>query len=87
MVASEENRARLSARRDGYTLGTLTRANHGATSVCEKHTPPEKRALGILAWQIPKQGLKRGFCCWVAWQWLAQKECVFTDTGVGKWFN
>ena len=37
------------------------------------------------AWKekrVPDQGLEKSFCRWVAGQWLAERECVFTDTGI-----
>ena len=48
------------------------------TGVCEKNTTPGKRTLGeIRLNKKTNQGLESGFCCWVAWPRLVQKECVF----------
>ena len=41
---------------------------------------------GVLAFRTPNQGLEIRFCCWIAGQGLAQKECFFTDTGIA-WYG
>ena len=39
--------------------------------------------IDMLAFRPPNQGLESSFCRWTARQGLAQKECLFTDTGKG----
>ena len=49
-----------------------------------KNIPPETRHLGSLVSIAPNQGLDSSFGCCVARQTLAQKECLFTDTGTNR---
>ena len=47
----------------------------------KKHSPLEKNAL----WKMGSRstsGVESSFCCGIAGQRLAQKECFFTDTGI-----
>ena len=51
-----------------------------------KNTSPEKKTRGkIEAFIAPNQGVERSFCCWIAGQRVAQKECSFRDTGGSKY--
>ena len=43
--------------------------------------------VGISAFRAPNQGLGSSLCCWVAGHGLAEKKCLFTDTGIiTTWF-
>ena len=61
----------------GRNDGTTASSASALTGVCETNTPPEKRALWVLAWNTTNQGLKRSFSCQVPGQRLVQKECFF----------
>ena len=52
------------------------------TGVCEKTLLRRRRPFGQLAWKTPNRGLESSFCRWIAWQGLAQKECVCSQTPV-----
>ena len=41
-----------------------------------------RRCLGKWAFRAPNQELDTSFCCWIAGQRLAEKDCFFTDTGI-----
>ena len=43
--------------------------------------------MGRSAVRAPNQGEDGSFCCWIAGQWLARKECFFTDTGSATFFS
>ena len=42
----------------------------------------KRTSIRISVFGAPNQGLESNFCCWIAGQVLAQKECFFTDTGM-----
>ena len=42
--------------------------------------------IGILAFRSPNQKLESSFCRWIAGHGLAQKKCLFTDTGITRPF-
>ena len=53
------------------------------TGVCEKNTPTEKRFCGKTSFRSTQlQGVQSSFCCKIARQRLAQKDCFFTDTSM-----
>ena len=51
------------------------------TGVCETNTLWKIVDTEMLALRTPNQGLDCSFCRWVAGHGLAEKECVFTDSG------
>ena len=48
-----------------------------------RNTPPEKKTVGKSSFWRTKSGGDGSFCCWITGQKLEQKECFFTDTGMG----
>ena len=51
---------------------------------CETNTPTEKKTCGKPSFQsTPDHEAGSESCCWIAEQRLAQRQCFFTDTGIG----
>ena len=53
----------------------------------KKHSSGEEDTWDMPFKQTPNHRLDSSFCCWVARQRLAQKECSFTDAGMRGWRN
>ena len=68
----------------GSQLQWLQFASQMNTSVCERNTPPEKNTHWNISFQITNnRRLESSFCCWIAGQGLAQKECFCPQTPGG----
>ena len=50
----------------------------------DRKESPRRRPLGRRPFRAPNQGVESGLCGWTAGPGHAQKECLFTDTGMSR---